>query len=78
MQPEAACLSLKDAAARLGVSLTVVKEMVSRGELHTATIGRRSMVPLSELTRVATPDVTRPAHAKKAQRAAWVPLKKRD
>ena len=77
MRPDAACLSVKDAAAHLGVSATVVKEMIARRELHTATIGRRSMVPLSELTRVSTPDATRPAQAKKTQRAAWVPLKKR-
>lgn len=76
-RPEPTCFSLKDAATRLGVSLSTMKRMVAEGEIQTATIGKREMIPLSELTRVSTPDTQRPAQQKAAKAAAWVSVPKK-
>ncbi|MDP1916265.1 MAG: helix-turn-helix domain-containing protein [Myxococcales bacterium] len=78
-QPAAAApllLKFPDAATRLGISITTLREMVARGELRTATVGRRAMVPLAELERVATPDEARAAQARKQRVKAWVSIEK--
>ena len=62
---------------RLGVGLTVVKEMVARREIRTSTVGRRPMVSLSELERIAAPDVERPAIEKRQAAKRWVPIEKK-
>lgn len=77
LRPLPTCLTIEEAAARLGVSPSTMKRMIKSGDVHTATINKRSMVPVSELERVATPDTKRPAQAKAATKAAWVPLKKK-
>lgn len=77
LQPRATCLSLVDAAKQLGVSLSTMKRMVATREIHTATVGKRSMIPVSELARVSTPDPKRPAQQKAAKAAAWVPVPKK-
>lgn len=76
-KPLPTCLSLVEAAKHLGVSLSTMKRMVASREIQTATIGKRSMVPMSELTRVSTPDPLKPAQQKAARVAAWVPLGKK-
>ena len=76
-QPDAAApllLKFPDAAAKLGISITTLREMVDRGELRTATVGRRAMVPMAELERVATPDEARPAKVREQRAKAWVPI----
>ncbi len=77
LQPQPLCFSLKDAAQRLGVGLTVLKEMVARREIRTSTVGRRAMISLSELERVASPDEDRPAIEKRQAQKRWVPIEKR-
>lgn len=76
-RPEATVLSLVAASKQLGVSLSTMKRMVANNEIRTATIGKREMIPISELTRLATPDPERPAQQKAAKAAAWVPVPKK-
>lgn len=48
-------LTTKRAARELSVSSTTLKLMIKRQLLHTVMIGRRRMVPASEIRRLATP-----------------------
>lgn len=68
------CFSIKDAAERLGVGLTVMKEMVARREVRTSTVGKRAMISLSELERIAAPDEERPKVVRQQQVKAWKPV----
>ncbi len=54
----------KGAAILLSVGVTTISGMVRRGEIATARVGARRMIPLSELLRIATPEQA------KAMRAA--------
>ena len=76
-RPTPTCLSTQEAAQRLGVGLTTMKRLIASGEVKTATVGKRRMVPASELERIATPDAARPAKVEKQRSAAWVPIKRR-
>ena len=67
LQPAPMCMTYPEAAKRLGIGLTLLREMVARHELRTATVGKRRMVPLSEIERVSQPK------APKARRAAVSP-----
>ena len=55
LAPRAALLSLEDAATALGVGATMMKRMVASGAVLTVALGRRRMVPASEVERLATP-----------------------
>lgn len=48
-------LTMRAAALQLSVSAVTLRRMVAKGELETVTVGRRVMVPKSELFRLATP-----------------------
>lgn len=76
-QPQATCLSYRDAANRLGVGLTKLKELVARGELRPSRVGRRRMVALSEIERLAAPDEERPAVERRQRQVRWEPIEKR-
>ncbi len=76
LQSQPMCLRMPDAARRLGVGLTTLKAMVDRGELRTTTVGRRRMVSLSELERLAAPDEERPAVERRQRQARWEPIEK--
>ncbi len=55
-------LSVRDAARRLGVGITSVRELIARGSLRVTRIGRRIVVPVSEVQRLlAEGAVTDPA-----------------
>jgi len=72
--PEPLCVTLPDAARRLGIGLTKMKQMVRDRQVRTSMIGRVPMVAISELHRVSTPEADRP-RLERAQRAkAWVPI----
>lgn len=43
------------AAKALGVSVTTVKQLIRDGELATVKIGKRPMIPMSEIERLSTP-----------------------
>lgn len=57
-------LTRERAAHELSVSLTTLKQMIRDGQLVTVSIGKRQMVPASEVMRLA-----KPAPAKKASSA---------
>lgn len=76
-EPQPMCFKLPDAAARLGVSITTLREMMARGEIRTSTVGRRQMVSLAELERVAAPDEDRPRVERRQRERAWKPLERR-
>lgn len=59
----AATLTMEMAAERLSVSVDTVKRMITRNELSTVTIGKRQMIPASEIIRVSTPQESRGAPA---------------
>ena len=50
-------VSKKEAAVALGVSLRTVENHIARKELHSRRIGRRRLVPLTSLERLARRDV---------------------
>lgn len=60
LQPQPTCYDFPAAAKRLGIGTTKLKELVSRGEIRTTTIGKRPMVSESEILRLATPDEDKP------------------
>jgi excisionase family DNA binding protein len=42
--------SLDEAAARIGIGMTKLNELIAAGSLSTITIGRRRLVPAEDLT----------------------------
>jgi excisionase family DNA binding protein len=54
-------LSEKEAARRLGVSLSTVRRLRARGELRSVRIGERVVVPSSEVARLLAPAPARAA-----------------
>lgn len=48
---ERLCLSRAEACRTLGLSLSNVKALISRGELREIRVGRRSLIPRTELER---------------------------
>lgn len=77
LQPEPTCLSYPEAAKRLGVGVTKLKEMVKRGELRPSLVGKVKMVSLAEIHRVSTPAAERPKRATAQRAATWQPVPKR-
>lgn len=77
LQPEATMLTMPDAAKRLGIGLTKLKEMVKRREIRTAPLGRVKMIPLSEIYRLSTPVEEQPRQQREVRAAKWVPIQKR-
>lgn len=75
LKPEPTCLTYPAAAARLGVSLTKLKQMVMRGDIRASRIGKVPMISLAEVHRVSTPPPERPKLARAQRAKAWVPLK---
>lgn len=77
LQPQPTCMDFPEAAKRLGVGLTKLKEMVARGELRTSTVGRRAMISISELERVAAPDEEKPRVERQQRAQRWTPITKK-
>lgn len=76
LKPEPLCLTYPAAAARLGVGLTKLKQMVKSGAVRKSMVGEVPMISLSELQRVSTPPAERPKVAAAQRKAAWIPIPK--
>lgn len=64
-QAEPLTVSVEEAAKRLGVSPATIRRMLVAGLIQSVRIGKRRMVPMSELRRLAEP-----VPAQKMERAA--------
>lgn len=76
LKPEPTCLTYPAAAARLGVSLTKLKQMVKRGDIRRSMVGLVPMISLAEIHRVSTPPPERPKLEAAQRKAKWVPIPK--
>lgn len=77
LQPEPTCMTYREAAQRLGVGLTKLKEMIARGEISTTRVGKVPMVTAAELRRITTPQEKRPQLARAERAKAWQPIPKK-
>lgn len=77
LQPEPACMSYPQAAVRLGVGLTKLKQMIARGEVRTTKVGRVPMVTMSEIRRVTTPEPERPKMERAERAKNWTPINRK-
>lgn len=77
LQPEPTCFTYLEAATRLGVGKTKLKEMVARGEVRTTRVGKVPMVTAAEIRRVTTPETERPKVAQVERAKAWQPIAKK-
>lgn len=61
--------SIKQAADTWGVSVHTARRLAAVGAVHTITVGRRRLVPESEILRIATTGVSTPRNpsAKRAK-----------
>jgi excisionase family DNA binding protein len=75
--PQPLCFTYPDAAKRLGVGLTKLKQMVRAGEIQTSRVGRVPMISLAELERISTPPAERPKLERAMRAKAWKPIAKR-
>ena len=60
--------SIQQAADTWGVSVYTVRRLAATGAVHTVTVGRRRLVPESEITRIATTGVSSPARGRKSRK----------
>ncbi len=75
MKPEPLMFAYPDAAKRLGVGITKLREMVKRGSIRaTKNRGEAPMISLTELQRYATPTAERPKVEASQRAAAWAPI----
>lgn len=58
--------SVQQAADTWGVSVYTVRRLAATGAVHTVTVGRRRLVPESEILRIATTGVPGPARRRKS------------
>lgn len=61
--------SIQQAADAWGVSVHTARRLAAVGAVHTVTVGRRRLVPESEILRIATTGVSTPRNpgAKRAE-----------
>lgn len=76
LQPEPTCLSYPEAAQRLGVGLTKLKQMVKRGDVRPTLVGKVRMISLAEIHRVSTPLQERPQVERATRAKAWQPIRR--
>lgn len=76
LQPEPTCFTYPEAAKRLGIGLTKLKEMVKRGDLRKSypLEGGVPMIALSEIQRVSVPEDERPKVERAQRKAAYTPI----
>jgi excisionase family DNA binding protein len=67
VEPEAEFLSLAAFMQRTGVSLSTVYRMFEHGELRSVSVGRRRLIPASELARLNSAGAFRPYVKRKAK-----------
>lgn len=61
------CVTLEEAAERLGVGPTTVYEMRRSGRLRCVKLGRAVRVPMSEIARLLEPEDVQSGPAKKLE-----------
>ena len=66
---EQTLLSFPQAASRLGIGTTKLRDLVAKGALVVTPLGRRKMVALSEIERLSRPTTTRATRLPAAPRA---------
>ncbi len=76
LRPQPCCFDFPEAAQRIGIGVTKLREMVARREIRVSTVGRRQMISLSEIERVTAPDEERPRVEAEQREKAWKPLVK--
>lgn len=76
LKPQARCYKLPQAAEMMNLHVKTLEKMIGRGEVKTATVGKRQMVPLSEIERVTAPDVDKPKVVAQHRDATWKPSKR--
>lgn len=77
LKPQARCYKLPQAAEMMNLHVKTLEKMISRGEVKTATVGKRQMVPLSEIERITAPDVDKPKVVAQQREKAFKPLVRR-
>lgn len=70
-------VTLGEAAKRLSIGLTKARQLVADGALLTVEIGKRQMVPVSEIARVSTP-TPKPVKGARVPRAKASPTPRLD
>jgi excisionase family DNA binding protein len=59
--------SIQQAADTWGVSVHTARRLAAAGAVHTVTVGRRRLVPESEILRIATTGVQCPVRRRKSR-----------
>jgi excisionase family DNA binding protein len=59
---EAVLLSKNEASQVLNLSLRTIDNLIARGELMVRRVGRRVLIPTTELQKFAATSARRPAH----------------
>lgn len=62
--------SIQQAADAWGVSVHTARRLATVGAIHTVTVGRRRLVPESEILRIATTGVSTPKTRSPKSRAS--------
>lgn len=57
--------SIRQAADTWGVSVHTARRLASAGLVHTVTVGRRRLIPETEIARIATTGVPSPTKRRK-------------
>src|SRR5882724_4609664 len=75
LKPLPMCLSFTAAALQLSISVATIKRMVRDGRLPTVTLGRRRLVPQTEIEHLARPTAPsrRPARGPGGIRSVTTP-----
>jgi excisionase family DNA binding protein len=59
--------SIQQAADMWGVSVHTARRLAAAGTVRTVTVGRRRLIPESEITRIATTGTKSPARRQKSE-----------
>lgn len=75
LRPVSKCLSPAAAAKQLGIGLTKMRQLITSGHVKTVLLGKRRMVSLSEIDRVASLSEKRATKAKHVAAQDWSALR---
>jgi len=77
MRPTALAFKFPEAAEKIGIGVTKLKEMVRSHEIRVSLVGKTPMISLSEIERVTAPREEQPRIEREQRRATWVPIEKK-
>jgi excisionase family DNA binding protein len=60
--------SIREAASTWGVSVHTARRLAATGAVHSVTVGRRRLIPETEIVRIATTGVPSPPKPRKRKR----------